>query len=57
MKIISIQSFFQFGQGRGLIEPIARSATWKKMYWPLIGFAALFWIALFWMSFHFPTYE
>jgi hypothetical protein len=58
MGIIRLRAFLEFGQGRGLIEPIARSRAWKNMYWYLIAFGVLFWIALFWFSFYFPgTYS
>jgi hypothetical protein len=54
MEIIPIKSFFGFGQGRGLIEPILRSPAWRRAYWYLIAFGILFWAALFWFSFYFP---
>jgi hypothetical protein len=54
MEIIRFKSFFVFGEGRGLIEPILHSPAWKRMYWYLIAFGILFWVALFWFSFYFP---
>ena len=54
MEIIRIGSLFVFGHGWKLVEPIARSRAWKKMYWYLIAFGVLFWLALFGFSFYFP---
>jgi hypothetical protein len=55
MEIIRIKSFFEFGRGRSLIEPIAHSRAWRLIYWYLIALGVLFWAALFWFSFYFPN--
>lgn len=54
MGIIRLKSFFVFGEGRGLVEPILRSPLWKRLYWYAIAFGVLFWVAVFWFSFYFP---
>lgn len=54
MEIIRLKSFFVFGEGRGLVEPILRSPLWKQLYWYVIALGVVFWAAVFWFSFYFP---
>jgi hypothetical protein len=50
---IKISQLFEFGRGRQLVEPILRSSTYRRLYWPLIAFGVAFWVALIWLSFRF----
>ncbi len=40
----------EYGRGRKWVEPIARSRVWRGVYWYLLAFGVLCWLALFFGS-------